>query len=282
MATSAPTIKYRDEFIATFEETETLLANTCVRETMKEGLQATFLTAGSNDEVAVTRGLNGLIPASNNYMAQTTATLEEWHHLVQQTRFNIFQSQGPQTALMQRKASIVLNKKIDDLILTQLLAGTLTWNGGSATTGNIANVSKAIGILGNNEVRTQEEDNMFAVVSPSFMAYLRQTPEFASADYVNVKTWTGGVKKMLRWAGVNWIVHPNVSGVGTATERCFMWHRDAMGLAFDTTDVGVEIGYNGEHDYSWARASAFVGAKLLQNTGIVEMTHDGSAIGLGA
>jgi len=37
------------------------------------------------------------------------------------------------------------------------------------------------------------------------------------------------------------------------------------------------VGYNEEQDYSWARASMFMGAKLLQNTGDVVITSDGSA-----
>jgi len=37
-----------------------------------------------------------------------------------------------------------------------------------------------------------------------------------------------------------------------------------------------QVGYENEQDYSWARATIFMGAKLLQNSGIVEMVHDGS------
>jgi hemin uptake protein HemP len=37
------------------------------------------------------------------------------------------------------------------------------------------------------------------------------------------------------------------------------------------------VGYDEEQDYSWARASAFMGSKLLQNSGVVVITHDGSA-----
>ena len=279
MAISAAQTVYRQEFIAIFEETESLLSNTCIREAVVKGNQAVFLNAGSNDEIAVTRGLNSLIPAADNYMATNTATLAEWHHLVQETGFNIFQSQGPQTTMMQRKCAIVINRKMDSLILTELLSGTLTT--GSATTASVAMVAKALGILGNNGVRIGEQDKMFAAVSPSFWAYLMQTPEFSSVDYVDMKTYTGQVKKTARWFGVNWIIHSELTGVGTSTERCFMWHQDSMGLAIDSGGISFRAGYHEEQDYSWARASVYAGVKLLQNTGIVEMTHDGSGIGTG-
>jgi hypothetical protein len=80
-----------------------------------------------------------------------------------------------------------------------------------------------------------------------------------------------------RWLGVEWCVHPNVSGLATASERCFMYHKSAIGHAFDKDRLQTPVGYNEEQDYSWARTSGFFGSVLLQNTGVIEMTHDGSA-----
>ena len=45
----------------------------------------------------------------------------------------------------------------------------------------------------------------------------------------------------------------------------------------DTAGLQSPVGYDQEQDYSWARASAFMAAKLLQNTGVVSITADGSA-----
>ena len=39
----------------------------------------------------------------------------------------------------------------------------------------------------------------------------------------------------------------------------------------------VEIGYDAEQDYSYSRSSFYGGAKLLQNSGVVQINHDGSA-----
>ena len=48
-------------------------------------------------------------------------------------------------------------------------------------------------------------------------------------------------------------------------------------VAMNTGGMSTPTGYNEEQDYSWARASAFMGAKLLQNAGVVVITSDGSA-----
>ncbi|TIP69631.1 MAG: hypothetical protein E5X58_47675, partial [Mesorhizobium sp.] len=67
-------------------------------------------------------------------------------------------------------------------------------------------------------------------------------------------------------------------GVGTSAEKCFLYHRSAIGHAADTENLESLVGYDEEQGYSWARASAFMGSKLLQNSGVVVINHDGSAI----
>jgi hypothetical protein len=103
-----------------------------------------------------------------------------------------------------------------------------------------------------------------------------QTKEFASADYVNNKPFESNLT-MFRWAGVNWIVHPNLSGKGTNAEKCFMYHKDAIGHAADLAGLSTAVGFDEEQDYSFARATGYFGSKLLQNRGVVVINHDGSA-----
>jgi len=79
MAESAPQIQYRQELVATFEEGQSWLRETTVTEAVIKGNQATFLVAGSGGAAAVTRGINGLIPARADSLTQSTATLTEWH-----------------------------------------------------------------------------------------------------------------------------------------------------------------------------------------------------------
>ena len=55
-----------------------------------------------------------------------------------------------------------------------------------------------------------------------------------------------------------------------------MYHKTAIGHAANTGGVQTPVGYNEEQDYSFARASMYMGAKLLQNSGVVVFTHDGS------
>ena len=276
MAETAFQRQYRQEQIAAFEFGQSMLRATCTTEMMRKGNEAYFLVAGSGDASAVTRGVNGLIPSRADSLTQNACTLQEWHDKVRKTQFNIFGSQSDQRKIMQDTSVKVMNRKVDDDILDQL--NTATNDTGSAATASINMVTHAQAILGNADVDIEQEDNMFGVISPAFRAYLLRDNSFASADYVEVKPLVGPAKKMLRWAGVNWIVHSRVPGVGTNAEKCFLYHRDSIGHACDTDNLSANTGHNEEEDYYWARTSCFMGSKLLQNSGVVVMNHDGSAL----
>ncbi len=272
MADTAFQTQYRQEFIAGFEQTESLVRKLVTTEAVIKGNQAMFLVADSGDAEAQTRGVNGLIPARADNLTQFTATLVEWHDLVRKTNFNVFGSQGNQREIMQKTTMGVINRKIDQDVIAELLTGSV--NTGGAVTASLALAMKAKTILGNAEV--PRDNRLNALITPAFEAYLMQQETFASADYVNNKPFTADMT-MFRWAGINWVVHPNLPGKGTNAEKCFMFHQTAIGHAVNKKDLESKVGYDEEQAYSWARASIDMGAKLLQNSGVVVINHDGSA-----
>lgn len=274
MSVEAAVAKYRKEFVASFEQDVSLLKMATTKESMTDGLTCTFLVSGSGGDTAVTRGTNGQIPYGNPTNTQYTATLVEKHAPYELTGFNIFASQGDQNRIMQMASMNVINRDIDLTILAELANATQDFGSGTAS---VATVAGAKAILGNAQVRTWEADNMFGIVSPAFMAYLMQTTEFSSSEYVDVKPFAGPSRRMLRWFGINWIENPLVTGVGTSSEICYIMHKSALGYAVRVQEEKISIGYDDKQDTSWSRATTYHAAKLLQDTGIVKITHDGSA-----
>lgn len=272
MADTAYQTMYRQEFIAGFEMRETLLRKTVVTDGIPKGNQFVFLVADSGGATAVTRGVNGLIPARADDLNQYTAVLTENHDLVRRTGFNVFASQGDGRRIMQQTSMGVINRTVDLQILSQAQNGT-QHAGSVAVTANLDLVLRAKTILGNNQVPL--DGNINAIISPAFHAYLMQAPEFSNVQWVNDKPFDN-MPIMFRWAGVNFIVHNLITGIGTSLEYTFMWHRDSMGHAMDVKGIQSLVGYDEEQDYSWARTTVFMGPKLLQNKGLVIMLHDGS------
>lgn len=278
MTVAAAQKQFRQEMIAGFEQRQSLVRDTVTTEAVIKGNQAEFLVADSGGATATTRGVDGLIPARDDSNTQTTVTLTEWHDLVRKTRFNIFASQGDQRRLMQMTTMGVINRKIDSDVITELNTGTV--NTGAAVTASEALALKSKTILQNADVPW--DSNIYSLITPAFEAYLMQIDSYASADYVNTRPMVDGggwadMPKVRNWIGVNWIVHPNLPGKGTSAEKCFMYHKSAVGHAVDTDGMNTAIGYDEEQDYSYARCSAFMGTQILQNSGVVVMNHDGSA-----
>lgn len=280
MSDTAFQTQYRQEFIQAFEQHSSLLRETVTTEAVIKGNQAVFLVAGSGDSDAVTRGVDGRIPARADDNQQNTATLREWHDLVRKTGFNVFASQGNQRAIMQMTTMAVLNRKIDELIITELATGTVTI-GSAATLPSVSLFQNGRVKLSNASVPW--DSNITLLCQPAFLAYLEQAPEFANANYVDVKPYAGNEpswkdKPMAyRWRNCLIIEHPNLPGKGTSSEISLMYHKSAIGHAADTAGMESPVGYDQEQAYSWARASCNMGSKVLQNTGIVKITADGSA-----
>jgi hypothetical protein len=283
MAAAAPQTVYRDEFILAFGQRQSLLKDTTTKETMIKGNKATFLTTDSSG-TAVTRGVNGLIPTGENSNTQTEVTLAEKHDIREMTGFNIFQSQGNQREIMQLNTMSVINRDIDSVIVGALDDTSL--DTGAAATASLTLISKAMAQLMNNGVPW--DGQVFAVISAAFLMYMMAIPTFSSADYVAIKPamsfpgWDAADPRKAgqgwwEWMGVKWIVSNQITGVGTSSETCIMYHRSAIGHAANVGDAASVIGYEEKQDISWARCSIYHGGALLQNAGSVRMIHDGSA-----
>jgi len=272
MAETAFQTQYRTEYIKGYEQRESLVRKTVTTEAVINAQSAVFLVADSNSEIATTRGINGLIPAKSDNLNQFTATLLEWNDLRRRNNFNIFASQGNGRKIMQDNSIAVLNRKVDTDIIAELATGTN--DTGASVKASLDLVMYAMTILGNNEVPM--DGNISALITPAFYAYLMQTKEFGSVDYINNKPFENSLL-MFRWANCNFIVHPNLTGKGTVAEKCFMYHKDSIGHAVGTDDMQTAVGYDDEQNYSYARTTMYMGSKLLQNSGIVVINHDGAA-----
>lgn len=274
MGIEAAVIQYKKDFVPAFEQRQSLLKLTTTKETVLIGNQATFLVSGSGSDTAVTRGTNGQIPYGNPTNNQYTATLVEKHAPYELTGFNVFASQGDQIRIMRDASIAVINRDIDNTLLAELANATQDYGSGTAS---LSTVLGAQAILGNADIPVEDENNMFSIISPAFRGYLMQNTEFSNGEYVDMKPFSGPARKMFRWAGINWIVSSRVTGIGTASEICYMFHRSAIGYAVNVGEEKIEADYDKKQDTSWSRATVYHGAKILQNTGIVKITHDGSA-----
>lgn len=253
-----------------FEKSKNLLMDRVYTKVIEQGETATFNVVGTSDLIATTRNLNGLKPAQQISRAQKTATLVENNVLVQHTDFDLFGSQnGPREAMNNCVAA--LHRKIDNVILTALAGATTNTLTGVASTEMVVNAI----------VKLQESkagggvDNVTAIVSPSFYGQLMLLESFNNSQYVDMTPYTSTTQMEARkWMGCTFIVDPEITGVGTASAKAFIFHRNAIGYVHNSNALRFFADYNKEHSYWYTGADIYHAAVLLQETGVVEITHD--------
>jgi len=272
MAATAPQIQFRQELVLTFEQRKSLLLDTVTNEAVIKGATATFILSGTNATRALTRGSNGMIPYRTEDMNQLTCALSEKHAAFRKQRFNIFSSQGDQRQSMVEASMANINTELDAIIIEQLDTATNQVSA-TAATGSLALIMAAYRRLGANWAASGQ---ISAVITPAFHSYLLQTDAFTSADYISKKPFERNAMAQFNWMGIEFIVHANLTGVGTASEKCYMYNKAAMGCAMDVNGMQVEIGYVAENDHSFSRASFYGGARLLQQAGVIQMLHVGN------
>lgn len=277
MANNAPMTRYRDETIAAFEQKQAMLRMTVTTEHMQDGNIATFLVAGSGDATAVTRGLDGRIPAREDDLTQNSCTLVEWHDKPVRTDFNVFESQGDARRISIESCVAVMNRKLDSDILGSNGLGAATLGDSAATTLSANWLLQHQAVLGENDVPIDEMDKVFCVLTPAAFGLLKQIKEFGSGDYVDFKPFNGPARRVYHWAGINFIMSTRLTGMGTSSATCYMYHRDAIGHAIANGHPDLDGDYNREDAYWWTRCTGYFGTKLLQNTGIRKLLHNDSA-----
>lgn len=262
---------YNDEFTQNYEQKQSILRGTVTTKGEVKGETFVFIIEGTAD-IAVERGANGLIPVADDTQSNASCTLKEYHHLARKTHFNVYSSSVPQRLSMQRRGVIAINNKTDQIIIDQL--ETTTNNTGSAAAATLGLMLKACAIMDTNYVPNDGE--RYGILTPYAWAQMMRVEQFTSSDYVPDQPFMKNTPWRC-WNNVKWTMHPNLPGKGTNAAKCFVYHKHAVGHALNQGEMQTKIGVNDEHDYSWARSSAYQGSKLLLAGGVVQVNHDDTA-----
>jgi hypothetical protein len=272
MATDADIALYDSEMVGAFQRKKSFLRETTTTRGTEKGGTFIFDVYGDRADTAVSRGANGDIPYAGTSQSQVTLTMEEWHAAKEKNNFNIFKGQADQKRTMQEEVVYIANRKMDAQIITALEAATTVNTVAVSATYDF--VMAAIVNLAQNDAG---EGKITAVITPAFFGNLGKIKEFSSADFVDSKMFSAKpMERKFMWCGIEWIIHTGLTGMGTAAETCFMYNSAAIGHALGNGTVKHEADYEAKHDRSWARSTFYGGGKLLQNSGVIKLSHLGT------
>lgn len=273
-------VVYRREFVENFNVGATLLMDRFTEESMTMGRSAVFDVATLGGRMSV-RSVDGRIPRRSRSDTQVTCTIDERVCKEEVTDFEKFTSQADERAKINRSIMISVNEEIDYHILTELANASTSYSGSAAPI-TLDTATKVIATLSQNKVPIGAQDLTW-IISPMMEAKLQTIQGYTSSDYVATKPLDSGgnqfsgQRKIKSWLGCGWIVHPNLPNTGTSSCTTYLVHRRAFGLAVPTSKIQYEAGRIPGELAECAVAGLMMGAKILQNAGILKFIHNDAA-----
>lgn len=266
--------QYRDEWINEFQRGETYLRDTVTKEVETVGKSSAVFAIAGKSSGMVTRGVNGLIPTRNATDRQVTLNLKERHSLENHTNFNVFTSQGGKLReVMRTRSRMDVVREIDDEIISALTAATTTYNSGTAVTMTLGRITDIVSELWEGDV----ESPVTFVHTPKSWARLLTLAQFTSSDYVDRKPLMQDRPRPVFFANAYHFMHNGLPGKGGATAKMYAYAKPAVGYAVADSETEVTAGFNDEQAYSWDRATIYHVAGILQQAGVIVVTHDDTA-----
>ncbi len=187
--------------------------------------------------------------------------------------------------------AMALGRKCDDQITTVLdttTQSTVTLTVTSKAT-VLATAIEFAEAAWDNDV--PDDGDVYCVVTPRYWSQLMTVDQFQNADYVGTDGQafrTGGTQGRGRWKdwqGIKWKRQTGLPGAGTATAKCFIWHKTAVGYAIAASAGNVAGNEAVAADITWHgdRAAHFVNhmmsgnAVMIDDTGVIEGNLDDTA-----
>jgi hypothetical protein len=221
-------IAYNEEFKEDYERLESLLKK-CVR---SDGLQkAGTITWDVVDpsEEAQQRTRDGDIPNAQLGLGQVTGIpQEDYGGKYRIDAWDAFRTNSNVRSMQMKKAAAACHRKKDAVIIGQLDAATATQ--GTIAFSTYGNILKWISDLEDNDIPT-DDGRVWGVVTPKALRQMMRINEFTSADYVETRKLENGIPSMgyYQWLGVKWFSHTGLTGKGTTTATCHLFHESAIG-----------------------------------------------------
>jgi len=246
------------------------------------GSTAVFQKIGTG--TATTKARHGTITPMNQTHTAPSCTLADfyagdWVDKLDEAKTNINERDAIASG-----GAMALGRKVDSQITTVL--DTTTQSTITLTITSLVNI-RATAIefaeaAWSNDVPNDGE--VYAIVTARYWSQLMLLDQFQRSEYVGADGQafvTGpaiGKGRWKDWMGIKWKMQTGLPGAGTATAKCFIYHKQALGYAVAQSAgnvagneaVGADITWHGD------RASHFVNhmmsgqACLIDDTGVIE------------
>lgn len=253
------------------------------------GSTAVFQKIGKG--TATTKARHGTITPMNQTHTAPSCTLADfyagdWVDKLDDAKVNINERD-----VIASGGAMALGRKVDDQITTVLdsttqATVTLTVTSKATILATAAGFAEAAWA---NDV--PNDGQVYAVVTPRYWSQLMLIEQFNRSEFVGADGMTFkqgpavGRGKWKDWMGIKWKMQTGLPGAGTASAKCWIWHKMAIGYAIAQSAGNIAGQESVAADITWHgdRAAHFVNhmmsgqACLIDDTGVIEGTLDDTA-----
>ena len=246
------------------------------------GSTAVFQKIGKG--TATTKARHGTITPMNQTHTAPSVTLADfyagdWVDKLDEAKVNINERDA-----LASGGAMALGRKVDDQITTALDATT-------QTVITLTVTSKATILASAIEFAEAAWDNdvpndgqVYAVVTSRCWSQFMTIDQFQRAEYVSAEGMSlmkgpmVGKGKWKDWMGIKWKMQTGLPGAGTATAKCFIWHKMAIGYAVAQAAgniagqeaVAADITWHGDRAAHFVNHMMSGNALLIDDTGVIE------------
>ena len=253
------------------------------------GSTAVFQKIGTG--VATTKARHGTItPMNQTHTAPQTTLLDfyagDWVDKLDEAKININERD-----VIASGGAMALGRKVDDQITTVLdttTQSTVTLVVTSRAT-VLATAIEFAEAAWSNDVPNDGE--VFCIVTPRYGSQLMTVDQFQREEYVGTDGQAFkqgpsiGKARWKDWQGIKWKMQTGLPGAGTATAKCFLYHKTAVGYAIAQSAGNIAGNESVAADITWHgdRAAHFVNhmmsgnAVMIDDTGVFEGNLDDTA-----
>lgn len=251
------------------------------------GSTAVFQKIGKG--TATTKARHGTITPMNQTHTAPSCTIADfyagdWVDKLDEAKTNINERD-----VLASGGAMALGRKVDDQITTVLDTTTQT----TVTITVSSKVAVKATVIGFTEAAwandVPNDGQVYGVVTPRCWSQMMNgIDEFSRADYVSADGMTFkqgpsvGKGKWKDWNGVKWKMQTGLPGAATATAKCFVWHKQAVGYAVAQSAgnvagneaVGADITWHGDRAAHFINHMMSGQAVMIDDTGVIEGNLD--------
>jgi len=250
------------------------------------GSTAVFQKIGTG--VATTKARHGTITPMNQTHTAPSCTLADfyagdWVDKLDEAKTNINERDAIASG-----GAMALGRKCDDQITTVLdttSQATITLTV-SSKANILATAVQFAEAAWSNDV--PNDGQVYAVVTARYWSQLMLLDQFMNADFVGTdgQSFTQGPAigkaRWKDWMGIKWKMQTGLPGAGTATAKCFVYHKMSVGYAVAASAgnmagneaVGADITWHGDRAAHFVNHMMSGQACMIDDTGVIEGNLD--------